>query len=1144
MARKNAEGSLGDRAPGARGDRLAALEQANEQLRGRVAALESQRERLLAVFHTIPVMIDALDSEGKLVFWNRECERVTGYSADEILGNPQAFALLYPDGPARDAMFQEFAARGGDFRGWELELTRKDGAKRRVLWSNISDTAPVEGWATWAVGTDITPIRQVEEELSRQTLYTEALLDSVPDALSVMDLEGRIQRINREFLTRCGLNEEDVIGKTATELGITDDDDLQRIRDEVMPALMANEEVRDVEVTGYRGNGTPFPALLSFALARDTEGNPVGVVSSGKDITMLREAERAVADREHLLRSTLDAISESVVVIDRRGIVQHANRTAAERLGVEPNGLIGRNGYDADRHQHFEQVLRTGKPVRLTDERDGIAFDQIYYPVMDAEGQVSHVVVFAANITARVRAERELVASRQRYHDLVESMNDIVYTTSVEGHIEWVNQAVSRTLGFRPDQVVGTHYSEWIRPQDFQRLDAARVGALEGRRAVLETVLTNAAGRELSVEVSLGPLQTDGQIRGTLGLIRDVTQHRQAERLRRENEQMLRALLDATTESALLVDAAARILTLNETAARRLGHTVEQLIGVRPGDLDTTIIPTVTAERRIEMVRTVVRSRRALRYEESRAGIHLDVSMYPVQETDGSVQRVAIFAKDITRQRASETALRESEERFRGLIEGLGEVVATFDLEGRFVSVNQAIEWMTGFAPDALHRKYFGELVEAESLPEVEAKFQRVAGGDAVRGQTTFVHRQSRLVDVEYSLTPAIRNGRIVGVQGIAWDITERKQLERMLRESEERYRAVVENAGEAIAIVDHEGVFRFMNMTAARRLGGQPREFVGKSMWQLFPQEVADLQMTHIREVIASGQGRNSISLTNVKGGPRWYNTTVEPLRDEAGRPEAGIVIARDIHELKQAQDELGAFRERMIRAEQLASLGTLSATLAHELTQPLTVIRLSIQNALKEVEQTTCSETVCDDLKDGLDEVANATQIVERFRNFARRSSEKVTQKVVVADVAERVADLLDASAQQAGVHLEMEGLTALPPIHAREKDLEQLFFALLQNAIQAANGEEPAHVRVGAACDGPDVTLVFTDDCGGIAPEDLDRIFEPFFTTKPVGVGTGLGLCIVQRIISQATGTLRVRSQLGEGTTFTVTLPIDGP
>ncbi|UCC31931.1 MAG: PAS domain-containing protein, partial [Phycisphaerales bacterium] len=440
--------------------------------------------------------------------------------------------------------------------------------------------------------------------------------------------------------------------------------------------------------------------------------------------------------------------------------------------------------------------------------------------------------------------------------------------------------------------------------------------------------------------------------------------------------------------------------------------------------------------------------------------------------------------------------------------------------------------------------KYFGELVEAESLPDLEAQFERVARGEAVRGQTTFVHRQSRLVDVEYSLTPAIRDGRVVGVQGMVWDITERKQLERMLRESEERYRAVVENAGEAIAIVDEAGVFRFMNSTAARRLDGPPGNFTGKTMWQLFPQDVADRQMTHIREVIASGRGNNSISLTNVKGEPRWYNTTVEPLRDESGRPKAGIVIARDIHELKQAQDELTAFRERMIRAEQLASLGTLSATLAHELTQPLTVIRLSIQNALKEVEQTTCSETVCDDLRDGLDEVANATQIVERFRNFARRSSEKVTQKVAVGAVAERVADLLEASAQQARVRLEMRGLAALPPIHAREKDLEQLFFALLQNAIQAAGGEEPAHVQVCATCDEGDVTLVFMDDCGGIGPEHLDRIFEPFFTTKPAGVGTGLGLCIVQRIVSQATGSLRVQSRPGEGTTFTVTLPIEGP
>jgi two-component system, NtrC family, C4-dicarboxylate transport sensor histidine kinase DctB len=303
----------------------------------------------------------------------------------------------------------------------------------------------------------------------------------------------------------------------------------------------------------------------------------------------------------------------------------------------------------------------------------------------------------------------------------------------------------------------------------------------------------------------------------------------------------------------------------------------------------------------------------------------------------------------------------------------------------------------------------------------------------------------------------------------------------------------------------------------------------------------VADGQMAKIRQVLETGQGCNSISLSQVLGEKRWYNTTIEPLRGSTGAVVSGLVIARDIHEFKMAQDELEAYRERMIRTEQLASLGTLSATLAHELTQPLTVIRLSIQNSLKDLERATCPARVVEDLKDGLMEVSSVTAIAERFRNFARRSAEKVTTKVAVHNIAERVIDLLSESARRSKVTLQTEGLDVLPQVCMPEKDLEQLVFALVQNAIQAADGQETSHFQITGIYRDGHIQLQFADDCGGIADEDLPRVFEPFFTTKPAGEGTGLGLCIVQRVVSDAHGQLQVKTDFGHGATFIITLPI---
>jgi PAS domain S-box-containing protein len=211
--------------------------------------------------------------------------------------------------------------------------------------------------------------------------------------------------------------------------------------------------------------------------------------------------------------------------------------------------------------------------------------------------------------------------------------------------------------------------------------------------------------------------------------------------------------------------------------------------------------------------------------------------------------------------------------------------------------------------------------------------------------------------------------GKTVAYQSIGEDVTERKLAEAALHESEQKYRTLVESAGESIATINEDGVFLFINRTGAERFGGKPKDYIGKTMWDLFPKKIADRQAAGVRKVIHTGKGKNEVALTGRQGQLRWYNTTLEPLRDSSGKVTAVMVVARDIHKLKQAEKELNKYREQMAQAEQLASVGTLSATLAHELTQPLTVISLSIGNSLAELEKTSCPDTVVEDLKEGFE-------------------------------------------------------------------------------------------------------------------------------------------------------------------------------
>jgi two-component system C4-dicarboxylate transport sensor histidine kinase DctB len=224
----------------------------------------------------------------------------------------------------------------------------------------------------------------------------------------------------------------------------------------------------------------------------------------------------------------------------------------------------------------------------------------------------------------------------------------------------------------------------------------------------------------------------------------------------------------------------------------------------------------------------------------------------------------------------------------------------------------------------------------------------------------------------------------------------------------------------------------------------------------------------------------------------------------------------------------------------EWLASLALVSATLAHELMQPLSVVQLMIQDATGKLKGLDCPEVVRQDLQDALAACSRIGEIVSRFRELARRPARQRETDVPIYPVAERTIRLLAPSAEQAKVRVWTENLETLPALRMRQNDLEQLFFALVQNAVQAADGLRDRHLLITGTRQDDTVILRFQDSCGGIDPAHLPQIFEPLFTTKPAGKGTGLGLCIARRIARRQGGQISVESRWGEGATFTVVLP----
>ncbi len=252
-------------------------------------------------------------------------------------------------------------------------------------------------------------------------------------------------------------------------------------------------------------------------------------------------------------------------------------------------------------------------------------------------------------------------------------------------------------------------------------------------------------------------------------------------------------------------------------------------------------------------------------------------------------------------------------------------------------------------------------------------------------------------------------------------------------------------------------------------------------------------------------------------------------------------IGIFRDITQLKQAQQELAGYRQKMVRAERLASIGALSAAVAHEMMQPLTVITLSLQNAMAELESSTRFPTAWEALRECQGGVREIVAIVERFRHHAQMAAPQVHCTVDLGATVKRTVKLLTEQAHMRRVSLIVAGVDDLPALQLPERSIEQICFALIDNAIQAADGESDHSLVIKGQALGEHVALWFEDDCCGMPRDILDKIFIPFFSTKSPAEGTGLGLCLVERMVSSAGGRVYVESRLGKGSTFCVTLPM---
>jgi len=521
----------------------------------------------------------------------------------------------------------------------------------------------------------------------------------------------------------------------------------------------------------------------------------------------------------------------------------------------------------------------------------------------------------------------------------------------------------------------------------------------------------------------------------------------------------------------------------------------------------------------------------------------------------GATARIEVAGKsdlllclaDITDRKRAEEAVRESEQRFRAIFENSGFGIAIARTDGRLIRVNNAFCRMLGYTPEELCARTVMDITPPDDIATELRQLEELLAGTrqevAIEKQFTTKNGTTVWGNLKCCLVEGSSPGERF-VVGIVEDTTRRREREQQLR-----FQAMVlDDIDDQITTTDLAGRITYVNKAQCRMFGRSREELIGRSV-ESYGSDASrgDTQEDIIRRTLSEGHWSGEVINQIGDGREATIFCRTQLVRDENGRPIAMCGIGTDVTARKQAEEERQRLEEQLLHIQKLDALGNLAAGVAHDFNNLLTVIRLHADMAHAAVDQ----EHPLRSPLEAIQQTANqAARITKSLLTFGQVMPTEI-RPVRLCDMIQEAKILLKHVLPSRIRLIEETDPACACEVMADQTQMHQVLLNLAINARDAMPeggiltlGVSPATVEDDSICPlraGSRCVRIFVADSGtGIKPELLPRIFDPFFTTKSRGEGTGLGLSLVHGIVADHGGHITFDSQVGKGTTFTITLP----
>jgi len=853
---------------------------------------------------------------------------------------------------------------------------------------------------------------------------------------------------------------------------------------------------------------------------------------------------------EHIqLKAVFDHLPIGLCIIDKDLRYLQLNQVFADMDGMSVAAHLGKTIKEVvpDLSEQAETALKniiaTGEPLLdlyvagETSSKPGVKciWKENWVPYRDENEQIIGIIVTAENITDKVLNEKE----KEQYRFIFENSFDAILLTSPDGAIHRANPAACVMFQMSEEEICGVGRSGIVDMSDVKipsiLKDREMKGALRAEFTFIrkdETVFPGDCTSTLFKDY-------EGKV-WTSMIIRDITTYKNIMNDLENQAKILHAINDAI----VVADRSFRIISWNERAEKIYGWKEEEVLGKLAKDVLRSELP-LRESHYLELERGEAVTTEAVQYTRDNRKIIVSGYTVPLRDENGEINSYVAINHDITERKQMEEMLRNSEEKFRTMIETAGEGIMIAKPDGPYTYVNDRMAEMLGYAKEEILGKSSMDFSSRDRHPQVVQARKSLSKHNFVQGEFKFIRKDGQALWTSCNISPMFNDlGEHIANFVMHTDITERKRTEEALRSSEKKYKNLFNSLNEGACIIEvifndeNEAVdWRYLETNPSYYLHSVFTNVEGKLISELNPNLEKYWLELYGKVALTGNPARyeNWASQTN-----RWLNVSAFKVGENNERKVC--VIIKDVTERKENELQIKRLLEELQQNDK--NKNEFLSVLSHELRNPLATIVAGL--------------SLMDKAKPGGDKDLRAKEIIKRqtyqlnhlvndLLDITRINNNKIILKKERVDLNQLINDTVNEYMHQF-LDKKIELIFDMPssPIYLDIDPvrLNQTISNLLNNAEKFSRSGDKTCVKL--FTDNDHVIIIVSDTGAGVPPELLPGLFEPFIqeerTLARSNGGLGLGLAISKGIVELHGGTIIAQSEgIGCGTTFKIMLPI---